>query len=74
MSRLFTSTHPGLVADHAIPYLLRFQVRWITFHSSYDFGYMLKVLTCQPLPATETEFFEMLKVNCRFCLPVSLTP
>lgn len=42
--------------------LCALQVRWITFHSSYDFGYLLKVLTCQPLPATESEFFQLLKV------------
>ena len=39
------------------------QVRWITFHSGYDFGYLLRVLTCSPLPASEAEFFELLKVG-----------
>ena len=36
------------------------EVRWITFHSSYDFGYLLKLVTCRELPATEGEFFEVL--------------
>lgn len=35
-------------------------VHWISFHSGYDFGYLLKLVTCQSMPATEAEFFEML--------------
>mmetsp|Transcript_25695 Transcript_25695/g.35478 ORF Transcript_25695/g.35478 Transcript_25695/m.35478 type:complete len:286 (-) Transcript_25695:15-872(-) len=42
--------------------VLNDDVRWITFHSGYDFGYLLKVLTCSPLPVTENEFFEVLKL------------
>lgn len=30
--------------------------------SGYDFGYLLKILTCQPLPASEAEFFELLNL------------
>ena len=41
------------------------QVQWITFHSGYDFGYLLKVLTCQPLPPGEAEFFELLQVHAQ---------
>ena len=35
---------------------------WLTFHSGYDFGYLLKALICQPLPQTEYEFFELLRL------------
>ena len=31
-------------------------ITWITFHGGYDFGYLLKVLTCKPLPADEASF------------------
>lgn len=36
-------------------------VTWITFHGGYDFGYLLKVLTCKPLPEGEDAFFALLR-------------
>jgi len=41
--------------------VLNDKIKWLSFHSAYDFGYLLKLLTCQPLPLTEEEFFEQLK-------------
>ncbi|KAG8183143.1 hypothetical protein JTE90_029501 [Oedothorax gibbosus] len=37
-------------------------INWISFHSGYDFGYLLKLLTDKNLPAEESEFFELLRV------------
>lgn len=37
-------------------------VKWITFHSGYDFGYLLKVLMANPLPVDEGTFFEFLRL------------
>ncbi|OHT09737.1 CAF1 family ribonuclease containing protein [Tritrichomonas foetus] len=48
---LYTS---GLVMNDDIFY--------ITFHSSSDFGYLIKMLTCKPLPREESEFFKLLNV------------
>lgn len=39
------------------------QVKWITFHSGYDFGYLLKLLTCTALPQNEAEFFGILGLH-----------
>ncbi|KAI8321240.1 CAF1-domain-containing protein [Martensiomyces pterosporus] len=36
------------------------QVKWVSFHSGYDFGYLLKLLTCNSLPEDEDGFFEIL--------------
>lgn len=32
------------------------------FHSGYDFGYLLRVLTCSKLPDKEQNFFDLLSV------------
>ena len=37
-------------------------IKWLSFHSGYDFGYLLKLLTDQPLPEEEAEFFELLRL------------
>jgi CCR4-NOT transcription complex subunit 7/8 len=37
-------------------------IKWISFHSGYDFAYLLKVLTCNPLPPEEEDFFEVLNI------------
>ena len=37
-------------------------VKWLSFHSVYDFGYLLSILTNLNLPDGETEFFENLKI------------
>jgi len=37
-------------------------VHWVTFHSGYDFGYMLKLLTCQQLPPTPAGFFSLINM------------
>eukprot|EP00033_Pygsuia_biforma_P001011 GCRY01001156.1.p1 GENE.GCRY01001156.1~~GCRY01001156.1.p1 ORF type:complete len:385 (+),score=64.90 GCRY01001156.1:268-1422(+) len=51
-AELFTIS--GLVFDE--------NVRWISFHSGYDFAHLLKMLTCQKLPAEEKGFYELLHV------------
>lgn len=41
----------GLVLDE--------DIKWLSFQGSYDFGYLMKLLTCSPLPAEESDFFEL---------------
>jgi len=38
------------------------EVRWVSFHSGYDFGYLMKLLTCKALPHEEDDFFSELKL------------
>lgn len=40
--------------------VLNDDVKWISFHSGYDYGYLLKLLTGQVLPNDELSFFELL--------------
>ncbi|WFD35525.1 CCR4-NOT core DEDD RNase subunit [Malassezia cuniculi] len=35
-------------------------ITWVSFHSGYDFGYLLKLVTGEPLPDVEDDFFERL--------------
>lgn len=39
-------------------------MRWIAFHAHYDFAYMMRLLTCKPLPLEEDDFFSQLKLYC----------
>lgn len=43
----------GMVCDE--------DVKWISFHAGYDFGFLTKLLLLLPLPDTETEFDEYMK-------------
>jgi CCR4-NOT transcription complex subunit 7/8 len=48
------------------------EVKWISFHSYYDFGYLIKLLTQEEIPAAESDFFDMLRVYfpVRTCVSV----
>lgn len=37
-------------------------VRWISFHSGYDFGYILKTVSMLAMPVGEADFFDLLKI------------
>jgi CCR4-NOT transcription complex subunit 7/8 len=37
-------------------------VRWISFHGGYDFGYLTKLLICRHLPNDEVEFDKIMKL------------
>ncbi|KAE8732565.1 putative CCR4-associated factor 1-like protein 10 [Hibiscus syriacus] len=37
-------------------------VNWVTFHSGYDFGYLLKLLTCRSLPDSQARFFDLINM------------
>ena len=44
----------GLVLDD--------RVKWVSFHSGYDYAYLYKLLTTTDLPPDEKGFFELLKI------------
>ena len=38
------------------------KVNWLSFHSGYDFGYLMKLLSNDQLPKEQQEFFEKVKI------------
>jgi CCR4-NOT transcription complex subunit 7/8 len=40
------------------------RVNWISFHSGFDFAYLVRVLTANELPKTDAQFFELLHIFC----------
>ena len=42
--------------------VLNGEVKYLSFHSGYDFGYLIKILTDLNLPSEESEFFELLRI------------
>jgi hypothetical protein len=42
--------------------VLNDNIKWITFHGSYDFAYLLRVLTNQVLPEDELPFNDLLSI------------
>lgn len=37
------------------------EAKWISFHGGYDFGYLMKLLTCEKMPNDEQDFTKRLK-------------
>ncbi|KAL3460844.1 ribonuclease H-like domain-containing protein [Aspergillus heterothallicus] len=37
-------------------------VHWVSFHSGYDFGYLMKIMLCEALPENEEEFHKLLNI------------
>lgn len=54
--------------------VLNDDVKWVSFHSSYDFGYLLKTLTFSSLPQEEAAFLELLHIYfpCIYDVKVTL--
>lgn len=35
---------------------------WVSFHSGYDFGYLVKLMTAEPMPERERDFYELMNI------------
>lgn len=43
-------------------FVLLDDIKWISFHGTFDFGYLLKILTCEHLPEEESDFHGLLNM------------
>jgi CCR4-NOT transcription complex subunit 7/8 len=43
-------------------FVLNENIKWISFHGSYDFAYLLRLLTNHPLPEDESKFLEEVSI------------
>ena len=59
--------HRACYCRHAT--LFPSQCRWLTFHSGYDFGYLLKLLTCQVSAPSSPEIYP---ATCREKFPADI--
>ncbi|KIK97075.1 hypothetical protein PAXRUDRAFT_825323 [Paxillus rubicundulus Ve08.2h10] len=46
------------------------EAKWISFHSGYDFGYLVKLLTAMSLPTSEDIFFDCLRTWFPHCYDI----
>ncbi|KAJ8593664.1 CAF1-domain-containing protein [Rhizopogon salebrosus TDB-379] len=46
------------------------EAKWISFHSGYDFGYLVRLLTATSLPTSEEQFFEWLRTWFPYCYDI----
>ncbi len=46
--------------------ILNDDIKWISFHGAYDFAYLLKVITNQPLPDKESSFLDLMEMYFPF--------
>lgn len=61
---LFTT---GTIFSSFIGLALNENIFWICFHGAYDFAYLLKLATCEPLPDTKENFETKLQIYFKQC-------
>ena len=54
--------------------VLNDDVKWLSFHSGYDFGYLVKALLGEELPSDESSFMDVLYIYfpCIFDIKVNI--
>ena len=52
----------GETECNGIGLALNEELEWISFHGAYDFAYLLKLVTSEPLPEDEKEFEQQLQL------------